>query len=119
MRPITERQAQVLEIIAESIERNGHAPTQEAIGRRLGINKSTVNEHIRALIRKGRLEREGRTSLGLAGSEHAVLLLQRECTLMARLAADTPQFDNPLEVMEAKRIRDKWLAAAGIKAVQS
>jgi hypothetical protein len=31
------------------------------------------------------------------------------CQLLARLAADTPQFDNPLHVYEAKRIRDAIL----------
>jgi hypothetical protein len=30
----------------------------------------------------------------------------RERKLMARFAADTPQFSNPLQVWEAKKIRD-------------
>ena len=33
----------------------------------------------------------------------------RERKLMARLAADTPQFFNPLVVFEAKKIRDELL----------
>lgn len=35
--------------------------------------------------------------------------LERE--LMAKLAADSPQFDNPLVVYEAKKIRDRILKA--------
>jgi hypothetical protein len=33
----------------------------------------------------------------------------RERKLLAKLAADTPQFYNPLHVMEARRIRDSIL----------
>jgi hypothetical protein len=41
----------------------------------------------------------------LARAERAEAALQ----LLARLAADTPQFDNPLHIYEAKRIRDAIL----------
>lgn len=34
----------------------------------------------------------------------------QERKLLARLAADTPQFDNPLQVAEAKQLRDSILA---------
>jgi len=33
-----------------------------------------------------------------------------ECRLMAKLAADTPQFYNPLVVFEAQHVRDRILA---------
>lgn len=33
-----------------------------------------------------------------------------ERNLMARLVAKTPQFDNPIHVMEAEKIRDEILA---------
>lgn len=35
----------------------------------------------------------------------------RERRLLAMLAADTPQFDNPLDALEAQEIRDHILAA--------
>lgn len=38
-----------------------------------------------------------------------VLLAQRR--MLAKLASETPQFDNPLLVFEAQRIRDEVLAA--------
>lgn len=43
--------------------------------------------------------------------EQATLLLKfsNQKKLLARLAADTPQFYNPLEVMEAKQLRDSLL----------
>lgn len=37
----------------------------------------------------------------------------RERRLMARLAADTPQFSNPLVVWEARKLRDGLLALRG------
>ena len=40
----------------------------------------------------------------------------RERRLMARLAAETPQFFNPLVVMEAKQIRDRILGQPNVKA---
>lgn len=33
-------------------------------------------------------------------------IFDRERKILAKLAADTPQFFNPIEVMEAKKIRD-------------
>lgn len=40
----------------------------------------------------------------------AYLALRAECHLLAKLAADTPQFSNPLEVWAAQAIRDRHLA---------
>src|SRR5690606_28275785 len=34
----------------------------------------------------------------------------RDRRLLAKLAADTPQFDNPLAIFEAKKIRDEILS---------
>lgn len=36
-------------------------------------------------------------------------ILREQLWFLARLAADTPQFDNPLIVSEAKRLRDHIL----------
>jgi len=41
---------------------------------------------------------------------HALLnVFDRDRRLMARLAAETPQFSNPITVMEAKKLRDELL----------
>ena len=42
----------------------------------------------------------------VAAREELLNRFDRERRLMARLAADCPQFYNPLEVAEAKRLRD-------------
>jgi len=108
MRAVTQRQAEVLRIVAESIDTRGHAPTQQQIGEAMGINKTSVNEHIRALVKKGRLVRESRGAMGLAGEGKAVAQLERECRLLARLVA--LKIEDPQVLDAAEKVRDKWLA---------
>ena len=61
MRPITERQAEVLQTITELSERHGYAPTVREIGDALGIRSSQVtHQHLGALQRKGYITREPR-----------------------------------------------------------
>ena len=59
MHKLTARQTAVLEYIAESIEARGYPPTLREIGNHLGIRSTNgVNDHLRALERKGYLTRE-------------------------------------------------------------
>jgi repressor LexA len=59
MQKLTERQRAVLEFIHESIEERGYPPTLREIGNHLGIRSTNgVNDHLRALERKGYLTRE-------------------------------------------------------------
>ena len=60
-KPLTARQAEVLEIICESIGERGIAPTLAEIGLRMGgISRVSVLDHLRALERKGAIAREPR-----------------------------------------------------------
>ena len=43
--------------------------------------------------------------------EFEITTLRQQRNLMAKLAADMPQFSSPLIVMEAKRLRDMILGA--------
>lgn len=59
MTKLTERQRAVLEFIHSSIEERGYPPTLREIGQQLGIRSTNgVNDHLRALQRKGYLTRE-------------------------------------------------------------
>ncbi len=59
MQKLTERQRAVLDFISSSIERRGYPPTLREIGNHLGIRSTNgVNDHLRALERKGYLTRE-------------------------------------------------------------
>lgn len=56
---LTDRQRAVLDFIVESIQDRGYPPTLREIGNHLGIKSTNgVNDHLRALERKGYLTRE-------------------------------------------------------------
>ncbi len=53
---LTRRQKQVMEVIQKLYAHNGYAPTLDEIAQESGINtRSTVHQHIQALIRDGSL----------------------------------------------------------------
>jgi len=59
MHKLTARQKAVLEYISDSIHSRGYPPTLREIGNHLGIRSTNgVNDHLRALERKGYLTRE-------------------------------------------------------------
>ena len=56
-RPLTDRQQQVLTVIAAAIDANGMPPTRAEIAARLGFRSANAaEEHLRALARKGAIE---------------------------------------------------------------
>ena len=58
MRELTERQAKVLDYITATIRENGYPPTLREIGQHMGIRSTNgVNDHLRALERKGYLKK--------------------------------------------------------------
>ena len=66
MQRLTERQQQVLEYIRSSIAHRGYPPTLREIGAHMGIRSTNgVNDHLRALERKGYLTREDMKSRAL------------------------------------------------------
>ena len=66
MQGLTRRQEQTLEFIRRSIEQRGYPPTLREIGKYMGIRSTNgVNDHLRALERKGYLRREDMKSRAL------------------------------------------------------
>ena len=60
MQGLTQRQHQTLEFIRKSIEERGYPPTLREIGEHFGIQSTNgVNDHLKALEKKGFLAREG------------------------------------------------------------
>ncbi len=58
MKGLTTRQSEILEYITRSIQVNGYPPTIREIGRHMGIKSTNgVNDHLKALERKGYLDR--------------------------------------------------------------
>jgi repressor LexA len=63
---LTDRQQQVLDFIGESIQARGYPPTLREIGERMGIRSTNgVNDHLKALEKKGFLQREDLKSRAL------------------------------------------------------
>src|ERR1043166_1914011 len=66
MQGLTDRQQQVLSYIRQSIHERGYPPTLREIGAHMGIRSTNgVNDHLRALERKGYLTREDMKSRAL------------------------------------------------------
>lgn len=66
MQGLTKRQEQTLAFIRHSIEQRGYPPTLREIGEHMGIKSTNgVNDHLRALERKGYLRREDMKSRAL------------------------------------------------------
>jgi repressor LexA len=57
---LTQRQQDILDFISTSIDRRGYPPTLREIGEHFGIQSTNgVNDHLKALEKKGFLAREG------------------------------------------------------------
>jgi repressor LexA len=76
---LTQRQQMVLDFIRQSIADRGYPPTLREIGARMGIRSTNgVNDHLRALERKGYLTREDMKSRALRPTAHANSNNERE-----------------------------------------
>jgi repressor LexA len=63
---LTDRQREILQFITQSIEERGYPPTLREIGVHFGIRSTNgVNDHLRALEKKGHLHREDLKSRAL------------------------------------------------------
>jgi repressor LexA len=96
--PLTDRQQEVLDFIGKSIERRGYPPTLREIGEHMGIRSTNgVNDHLKALEKKGYLEREDLKSRALRPitplfpkSDVAVSGNLVEVPILGRVAAGQP-----------------------------
>src|SRR6201997_4136004 len=92
--PLTDRQKAVLEFISQSIESRGYPPTLREIGEHMGIRSTNgVNDHLKALEKKGYLEREDLKSralrpISLEGAGPTGNLV--DVPLLGRVAAGEP-----------------------------
>ncbi|MEO5770301.1 MAG: transcriptional repressor LexA, partial [Polyangia bacterium] len=93
---LTDRQRDILEFITQSINQRGYPPTLREIGTNFGIRSTNgVNDHLRALEKKGYLQREDLKSRALrpVGSSGRPLEPSTEIVdipLLGRVAAGVP-----------------------------
>ncbi len=106
MKKLTDRQQAVLDIISANILECGYPPTIREIAEKLGISSPNgVNDHLKALEKKGFISRSGNTSRGLrlevpAGSEPSHRSVQvPSIPLVGQVAAGVP-------ILAAENIED-------------
>ncbi|MFH1131698.1 MAG: transcriptional repressor LexA [Pseudomonadota bacterium] len=86
---LTQRQKQVLDFIELSINERGCPPTLREIGENLSIRSTNgVNDHLRALERKGYLQREELKSRGLRPVSSMATIVN--VPVVGRVAAGEP-----------------------------
>src|SRR5688572_1760011 len=118
MQGLTKRQAQTLDYIKQSIEERGYPPTLREIGEFMGIRSTNgVNDHLRALERKGYLRREDMKSRALrlvsqqteqpAAADENVIDVQ----VLGRVAAGLPLLAEE-NVVDSVRV-DRMLVRGG------
>lgn len=118
MQGLTKRQEQTLDFIRESIRGRGYPPTLREIGEHMGIRSTNgVNDHLRALERKGYLRREDMKSRALRlveddvdqasaeGSSEDVVSIQ----VLGRVAAGLPIMadENVIDTVQVDRMMVK------------
>ncbi len=122
MQGLTKRQQQTLEFIRKSIEERGYPPTLREIGESMGIRSTNgVNDHLRALERKGYLRREDMKSRALRLVDESASQMERtepaedddsvEINILGRVAAGLPLLAEE-HVVDTVRI-DKMLVRGG------
>src|SRR6185436_13844439 len=121
MQGLTKRQAQTLDYIRQSIEERGYPPTLREIGEYMGIRSTNgVNDHLRALERKGYLRREDMKSRALKLVEDAASVKNRtagdddgmlEIQVLGRVAAGLPVLADE-NVVDTVRV-DRMLVRGG------
>lgn len=113
--PLTARQQEALDFIVESLVERGYPPTLREIGEHMGIRSTNgVNDHLKALERKGCLVREDLKSralrpVGVDRSPTIRVLGQPAPVEFARLL-----FAGVNEVA-AVVARGEWMLAAGAR----
>lgn len=118
MQGLTKRQEQTLSFIRRSIQERGYPPTLREIGEHMGIKSTNgVNDHLRALERKGYLRREDMKSRALKLVEDTAATSVPneddlvEVQILGRVAAGAPLLADE-NVVDTVRI-DKMMVRGG------
>ncbi|ACJ31446.1 Peptidase S24, LexA repressor [Shewanella piezotolerans WP3] len=91
MRPLTPRQAEILELIKRNISDTGMPPTRAEIARRLGFKSANAaEEHLKALAKKGCIEIIPGTSRGIRLTQEEPEEVELGLPLIGQVAAGEP-----------------------------
>ncbi|WP_025821511.1 transcriptional repressor LexA [Shewanella marina] len=91
MRPLTARQAEILQLIKSNIAETGMPPTRAEIARRLGFKSANAaEEHLKALAKKGHIEIIPGTSRGIRLTAEEANDAEIGLPLIGQVAAGEP-----------------------------
>jgi repressor LexA len=118
MKGLTSRQQEILNFVSRSIRENGYPPTIREIGQAFGIRSPNgVNDHLKALQRKGFLSRHNLKSRAMAPTRAAEVVLSElsgsmvEVPLVGRVAAGEPLL--AVENVEDRVMVDRFFVGTG------
>ena len=99
--PLTDRQAEILELIRSHMAEAGHPPTRAEIARQLGFKSANAADaHLRALARKGAIEL-------VPGTSRGIRLIDTGLPLVGRVAAGHP-------ILAEENIESRYPVEAGL-----
>lgn len=106
---LTQRQKQVFEFLLRTIQERGYAPSISEIGQKFKIGSPNgVNDHLKALEKKGYIRRAGRRAIEILGIHgKPVLTALREVPVLGRVRAGAP-------VLAQENIEDYMAVPSGI-----
>ena len=111
-RPLTPRQAEILEYLRNEIDRRGVPPTIREIGEEFGIRSTKgVEDHLAALERKGVIQREKGKSRSIEIADRPDLRSARMVPMLGRIAAGSPIL--AVENQEGHFVFDESLVGTG------
>ncbi len=91
MKPLTPRQAEILELIRDTIDATGMPPTRAEIALKLGFRSANAaEEHLKALARKGAIEILPGTSRGIRLTQQVEESTETGLPLIGQVAAGEP-----------------------------
>ncbi len=107
---LTKRQEQILDFIRDHSRDNGFPPSVREIGERFGLSPATIHDHIKALERKGALERTANRSRSLVVAEHRVAhTTPTDVPVVGRVAAGAPILAEE-NIEDVVRLPEGWAA---------
>jgi repressor LexA len=112
---LTQRQQMVLDFIRQSISDRGYPPTLREIGARMGIRSTNgVNDHLRALERKGYLTREDMKSRALRPTSSGGSDVQQHLTSGNGAASNDVAARAPFDDEDVVEVQVLGRVAAGL-----
>lgn len=109
---LSQKQAEVLQVIENQIAKTGYAPSYREIARLCGYDAvGTVQDHVQALIKKGYLKKDPKIARGLRPTHHSST---RTIPILGKIPAGSPldlieDLHTPENTLGSLSIPGQWI----------